>query len=154
MSGPVAVLPATSPDRHKLDRYWTPKGYTRALLARVPIAGTVLEPSAGTGAIAELLAPLPNVSRLVTADIVDDPCVQIVADMRETAPWIQARRMLHPAALERHELPKFDWVVMNPPFYCAVAMLQLALDHARNVAMLCRQSFLEPTEEQIGRAHV
>jgi hypothetical protein len=42
-----------------------------------------------------------------------------------------------------------DWVVTNPPFNAAMAILRLAFHHATcGVVMLLRLSFMEPTKER------
>jgi hypothetical protein len=121
--------------RIDLDRYWTPLGYSRPLLARMPIGGRVLEPSAGVCRLADPIAALPSVSEVVTADIVAGPGIRLVADMTQPEPW--------------QELGVFDWIVMNPPFFAVERFVELALPRARmGVIWLARISFVEPTTEK------
>jgi hypothetical protein len=126
--------------RDPSDRYWTPVGYTRALLARVPIAGVVLEPSAGEGAIVRALIDhgRPAVREIVTRDILPGDYVSKVADMTGASAWAETCDPW---------LPGIDWVVMNPPFNHAARFVELALERAAvGVAALVRLSFLEPVK--------
>jgi hypothetical protein len=130
--------PSTS--RDPFDRYWTPVGYTRALLARVPIGGVVLEPSAGEGAIVRALIDhgRPAVREILTRDILPGDYVSKVADMTDASAWAEACDPW---------LPGIDWVVMNPPFNHAGRFVELALERAAvGVAALVRLSFLEPVK--------
>lgn len=114
--------------RRKNDFYPTPEAAVKALLATDVgqlIRGTILEPCVGAG---DLLPSLrQRASVLKTADIDPAHSPDLVADAKTL---------------------KFDadWVVTNPPFNQAEAIVQNCVNQARvGVAMLLRVTFLEPT---------
>jgi hypothetical protein len=90
-----------------------------------------------------------------------EPCVGAGDLLRPTAPpplWtndVDVKRdaiyhlnACHPSSWDT--FPAVDWIVTNPPFNVAMAILRHALEHARvGVAMLLRLSFLEPVEDRI-----
>lgn len=128
-----------NPDgRNENEFYETPPMQTRALLERVPITGSVLEPCAGRGAISRVLATSEHITRVVN----NEP----YQGLPSGSDW----RALD--ATERRSwalLPPVDWVVTNPPFNKAHQIIPLALDHARvGIAFLLRITWYEATENR------
>ena len=120
--------------RRVLDAYPTPARLTQALLYYVPIAGRVLEPCAGEGQMAEALelCDRSRVRVVYRNDI--DPAYN--CQHSEDATDFRAAIWQVPC----------DWVVTNPPYGRAEAILANAYRCARTgVAFLLRLSFLEPT---------
>jgi hypothetical protein len=119
--------------RRRLDQYFTPESATRALLATHPnISGHILEPCAGPGQMASVLA---GVGHTETNDIDPGFGCWYSDDATKPAFW--------------QSVPRPDWVVSNPPFECCVPIIVGALEAARRgVAMLLRLSFLEPCKER------
>lgn len=110
--------------RRPRDFYETDPRLTEALLNRVAISGRVFEPCAGDLAIARLFP---------------DCLTNDIDLMRPTVLHFDATI---PAAWPGN---RFEWVVTNPPFGAAAAILPIAYEWAKGgVAMLLRLSFLEP----------
>lgn len=124
--------------RSDFDFYETPEWMTRALMHWMPsINGSaVLECCAGRGAIANLLRREFN-CRVVKIDVdARHPDLYRERDMTLAASWADIDEMFEP-----------DWIITNPPFKAAHAILQHAIEHARiGVAFLLRKTFTEPTE--------
>jgi hypothetical protein len=122
--------------RQPLDFYPTPGLLTWALLDShrfVPWRNqaTVLEPCNGEGAISDVLKE-SGLFRLVDA-----------ADIDETKPAALTMDATDPQAWAR--MARYDWVITNPPYNQAPAILPLAYDNCRvGMAMLLRLSYLEP----------
>jgi hypothetical protein len=91
----------------------------------------VFEPCVGQGDIARHLRE----SILVTNDIDPNCQADTHRDARLAEAWPSNGLRL-------------DWVVSNPPFSDALPILEQAIRHSRNVAMLVRLSFLEPTRSR------
>lgn len=128
------MLPNPSADRIPMDFYETPPALTRVLLDRVEVGGVVYEPCNGLGAISHLLAATEPVTRLVTNDLDAAKVADTHFDATTPAAWGGS----------------YDWVVSNPPYRSAEAIIPRAYDAARvGVAMLLRLSYLEPAR---GRA--
>lgn len=126
--------------RRALDAYPTEKRVTLGLLERVPICGLVLEPCAGEGQMAEVLAG-QGTCTVLQNDI--DP-----AYARGGWGWY-GEDATDPQACIWKMRP--SWVVTNPPYNQAMPILRNAFDAARvGVAFLLRLSFLEPTRERAG----
>lgn len=119
--------------RTPLDQYPTPEWQTKALLRRVPITGTVLEPCSGDRYLSKVIAR--TIERpVITNDI--DPKYDANHHLDATLPFLWSA------------VGNVDWVVTNPPFNVAMEILQRSYECARlGVAFLLRLSFLEPTEE-------
>jgi len=114
-----------------LEFYETPKGLTVALLQRLQIHGTVIEPCAGDHAITGLLQK--HGLDVITCDIDESKNVDFVMDSADASNWTN--------------LPPAEWTVSNPPFSRGLEILQNAYKHSTvGVAMLLRLSFLEPCE--------
>lgn len=112
--------------RNELDFYETPPALVKALLDHVQIEGTVFEPCAGDLAIARFFPGC------MTNDIDHDKATHYHMDMAQGESWYY------------HE--SRDWVVTNPPFSQAPAILPAAFAWAtKGVAFLLRLSYLEPT---------
>lgn len=127
--------------RNPLDAYYTPSWMTKGLTGRLPIIGTVLEPCAGDGGIADVILDTSLAEDIFCNDIdpAQDWCdFHMDAAMPEF--WEQMR-----------ESGGFDWVITNPPYDPKLLpeIIKGALETAEvGVAMLLRLSFLEPTEER------
>jgi hypothetical protein len=123
-------------ERNAFDYYPTPAWMTRSLLHFHPsIAGAVvLEPCSGDGAIVRVLEQDGGCA-VLTNDIDTRHPAQTHHDATSAAYW--------------SSLPYVEWVVTNPPFNVAFAVLQQAQKVARvGVALLLRKTFLEPTDER------
>lgn len=125
-------------ERREHDFYETAPWMTRALRSRIPITGTVLEPCAGRGAIGAVLALDMRIERIVNNEPYQpEPAIPYWYQLDATAPASWAK------------FPAVDWVVTNPPFNKASAIVPLAHAHARiGVVMLLRLSWLEPTDDR------
>lgn len=134
--GAFELTPPPVGKRRDRDFYPTVPAATRVLLSRVRIAGVVVEPCVGAGDIASVLAgPLRCV---VTNDIDRSRPADFHRDATSPSAW---------RVFEREG--QIDWVVTNPPFNRAEAIVPLAYEHARKgVAMLLRLSYLEPCGER------
>ena len=122
------------------DAYFTTDGLVTALRSRVEIAGQVVEPANGYGAISRHFPGcLTNdINSLFPADWNEDAAAPEFWDRFHCWPIIAAA-----------ELHKADWVVTNPPFNRAFDMLRLAWPRVRvGIAMLLRITFEEPTKER------
>lgn len=111
--------------------YETPAWQTKALRSRVYISGTMLECCSGDGSI---VRQFPDCN-VISNDIDTKHKADYRNDVLYPVPWTK--------------FPEFDWVVTNPPFNCAINILQHAHKRARiGVALLLRLSFLEPTKKR------
>jgi hypothetical protein len=132
------VSMADSGARQDFDFYETPAWMTRALLHWMPQikSGMVLECCAGRGAITRVLRAA-GIHRQASIDIDErHPDLYRVRDMTLAASWADIDEMLGP-----------DWIITNPPFKAAHAILSHAINHANiGVAFLLRKTFAEPTE--------
>lgn len=119
--------------RHALDAYYSPYWFTTHAMQHLPISGTVLECCAGDLAIANVLNLYPQIDQVFTNDINAELTTDFCLDATKKASWQQ--------------FPMVDFVVTNPPFSNAGAIVKLAHQYARRgVLMFLRQTFLEPTE--------
>lgn len=113
--------------RYPLDYYRTSEKLTKVLLETVNIEGSVLEPCAGDGAIADLLPDC------YTNDVDPDHETDYTIDAADHTAW--------------NLLGKWDWIVTNPPFNEANWILENAWEHSRvGIAFLLRLSYLEPVK--------
>ncbi|RUR74894.1 hypothetical protein PCC6912_50720 [Chlorogloeopsis fritschii PCC 6912] len=123
--------------RNNNDFYPTPAQLTHKLLEVVDIdpGVTILEPCAGEGDILNVLQYY-NVG-VVASDISWQPHPgQTTTDATERLFWHYWKNRL-----------RFEWVITNPPFNEASAILPLAYKHASvGVCFLLRLSYLEPTK--------
>jgi hypothetical protein len=129
-----------APGRRPLDQYFTPAGFTRVLLDRVPeIQGHhwILEPCSGQRDIADILdARLGRQTMTNDLDIRMPAAYHLDATKRETWDLWSTGFMA-------------DWVITNPPFNAAHQIVPQAVKFARvGVAMLLRLSWLEPTADR------
>ena len=115
--------------RRPLDQYETPPHYVAPLLETIgDLTGlSVFEPCVGKWHIA---SHLMGCRELITNDIDHRCAARTHLDARTPEAWACA---------------PVDWVITNPPFSDELAILEHALAHSHNVAMLARLSFLEPT---------
>lgn len=122
--------------RRENDRYLTPPMATQALMQEFPgISGQLLlDPCCGDGRMARQLQT--RFLRHLTNDVCD-------ADGRDaTLPrtweqWAQWRRSVTTA-----------WVVTNPPFAWASAIVAQAIEAGFHAAFLLRITWLEPTKDR------
>lgn len=120
--------------RRNLDFYPTPEWATNTLLDLVDIDGPVLECCSGENDIANVLAVRGN--HVFTNDI----------DLSRPSDW--HFDATDPRVWTCREEERFDWVITNPPFYYAPAIIPLAYAHARvGIAMYLRITYLEPTQK-------
>jgi hypothetical protein len=123
--------------RRANDFYPTQSLVTKQLLKRVTIAGTVIEPCAGDGAMATVLDKHHGIDVVYTNDIDMTRDCHCHADVTKPLIW------------EGWKANQADWVVTNPPFGQTTEILPLAYEHAKiGVAFLLRLSYLEPTEKR------
>lgn len=120
--------------RRTLDQYYTPEIAVNDLKLhledKLRIDGIIFDPCYGDGAF----FPLYRNGFLITNDL--DP--RTITDYRFD--------MTYPENWENVTAgTKLDWVVSNPPFNKGLEIIENAIDHSRNVLMLLRLSFLEPT---------
>jgi hypothetical protein len=113
--------------RRERDAYMTPNGERAiaALLSRVEVNGSVLEPCAGDGSLVEPLRRWGYAVR--TNDI---------RGGNDARTWA---------------FPQVSWVITNPPFSDAQAIIENALKRVGvGVACILRLSFLEPTFDRLS----
>lgn len=127
--------------RDGLDRYYTPAWPTEALLetfspvrTRLTTPKRILDPCAGQGGIASVLREHGH--HVITGDI--DP--EAPTDHH----WDFAQARLHPERYLSRCGGKVDWIITNPPYCLAEAMVRAALAVSADVAMLLRVTWLEP----------
>jgi hypothetical protein len=130
--------------RQPLDFYPTPGLLTWALLDShrfVPWRNqaTVLEPCNGEGAISDALKE-SGLFRLVDTADIDPAKTKPATAIGATSFTMDAT---DPGAWSR--MARYDWIITNPPYNQAPAILPLAFDNCRvGMAMLLRLSYLEP----------
>jgi len=118
--------------RRKLDLYETGRHAVDALLRRVDLGPSVLEPCAGRGAIVN---PIVHTGRHVfSGDL--NPEFDPAGASRDALWWV-----------ERHELSTKVDVVTNPPFSEANRIVPAFVRAGHRCAFLLRLSWLEPTED-------
>lgn len=118
--------------RRPFDFYETPAWMTLALLRRVKVAGPVLEPAAGNGAIVRVLQKAGH--QWWSNDLDQTWPTQGHADITQRDTW--------------RCFPEWNWAVTNLPFNVADQVVPIA--HAfmledGGLAFLLRLSWLEPT---------
>lgn len=119
-----------------LEFYRTPTWATATLLDRLGCDGSVLEPCSGDGAITEMFRS--GARHVTTNDIDVEMDADYHLDASDPASWVRWNG-------------RFDWIVSNPPFSKAHAIVPLAVDAAiSGVAMLLRLSWLEPCKNRAG----
>jgi hypothetical protein len=134
--------------RQPLDFYPTPGLLTWALLKSHGFVAwhnqaTVLEPCNGEGAISDVLKE-SGLFRLVDTADIDPAKVKPATAIGATSFTMDAT---DPGAWSR--MARYDWIITNPPYNQAPAILPLALDNCRvGMAMLLRLSYLEPCDNR------
>lgn len=115
--------------RRDLDAYYTPASAVGTLLKYIHVDGCrVMEPMSGDGAIARKLVAAG--AEVITNDINPDVLALTHHDATDPDFWTLGGGV--------------EWVITNPAFDVAHQVVPLAVQHANNVAMLLRLSFLEP----------
>lgn len=134
--------------RQPLDNYPTMQELTYALLDRLPELArspypTICEPCVGDGAIARAIWKRRTDAIITTNDINPDVQAFLHSDAADPAASIwQAEWAGQPP----------EWVITNPPFNAAHAILPLAFEHATvGVAFLLRLTYMEPTMKRQPR---
>ncbi|WP_293134879.1 hypothetical protein [Microcoleus sp. bin38.metabat.b11b12b14.051] len=126
--------------RRANDFYPTESAVTKVLVEKVSalsMAKTILEPCAGDGAISNIFR---NMGIDVTTNDIDlnhstnyDDCAKVRTNWEK---W-------------QEENGAFDWVITNPPFNQAHAILPFAYEYSQvGVAFLLRLSYLEPAQNR------
>lgn len=131
--------------RDQLDRYYTPAWPTEALLRRYMFpasGGTVLEPCAGTGGIANVLRDVSRGPHVITGDI--DPDV----DVDHHWDFTQARFRPDDFRAQLGHRPVHQ-IITNPPYKEAEAIARAALALCPRVALLLRLTWLEPVQSRL-----
>lgn len=131
---------AAPPD--ELDFFPTPPWATRAFLDRlradVPPSASALEPAAGEGHMAWVLAEWFAEVRA---------CDVFAHDWLAPTRAALTHEGVRDFLASDHEAESVDWVITNPPFKTAIAFAREALRVARvGVALLVRTSWLEGAE--------
>ena len=117
------------------DFYPTETAVTKLLLKRVPaIAGMILEPCAGDGAIANVIDKHKGVTSVYTNDINQAWSCNCHEDASKAETWKEWKKTAN-----------FEWIITNPPFNQAHLILPLTYEASLvGVAFLLRLSYLEP----------
>lgn len=126
--------------RDHLDRYYTPAWPTEALLRRLPLreGDTILEPCAGQGGIARVLERHGH--QVITGDF--DP----EAPVDHHWDWTQA--YLHPGRYRERIDQNIGWIITNPPYAVAEAIVRASRGICPRVAVLLRLTWLEPVSSR------
>lgn len=131
---PVGWQEPTS-GRHEFDRYDSPHWFVTHLPKHLNLTGRVGEPCKGGGNISSLLPYFGKVSSVWTNDIDSRVEADFNLDAADDRAW--------------EHFPPSDWIVTNPPFNCALPILQNAYNHAKvGVVFFLRLTFIEPTEQR------
>ena len=118
--------------RRSNDFYLTPSWATEMLLSRFPLTGAIGEPCAGAGDMASVLRQHGEVW---TNDLDRSHTADNYYDLLDPDSWAK--------------LPECDWIVTNPPFNIAAAIVPAAYGKARlGIAMFLRLSYLEPCQNR------
>lgn len=121
--------------RNPLDRYDSPGWFVTHLPNYITLDGVVGEPCCGGGNLSAILPHFKNVTSVWTNDIDTNVKADSHFDAASPRSWL--------------EFPETDWVVTNPPFNQAFAILKNAHFFAKKgVVFFVRHSFTEPTEER------
>ncbi len=145
-----------APGRHPDDFYATPTWVTDGILAHLPTAGAIVEPSCGDGAIlGRLCAMLPRNGGGIHG-IELDPERARQARMR--CPSVDVNEADYLEWAKRPAVEDIGLIIGNPPFVYALefveASIALAAPTRGTVAMLLRLAFLESQERaSFHKAH-
>lgn len=116
------------------DFYETPEHYVDALNARLLLIGSIFEPCVGDGSLLRYLNTEDNT--IFTNDLDSNR----EADYHFNAAWEPA-------------WPEFinpDWIITNPPFSDIESIVKISWKKCKTgIIMLCRLSFLEPTNTRV-----
>lgn len=127
LSGTSLAGMSTTRERVKDDFYATPKNATRAILDRVVLKGSILEPSCGNGFISEVLKEYYPNGEIISQDLVDRGYGIGGVDYLKFKPN-----------------RKFDNIITNPPFALAKEFIEKSLELANNkVIMFAKIQLLE-----------
>lgn len=124
--------------RSYLDFYETPPWYVDALLehAPAPIEGTVLDLTAGRSAVAAALSRRRP---------------DLVIKTNDLDPGYLTHYHFDATNLAEYPVESADWVITNPPYYCATAIVRAALEFARTgVALLLGANWDELCRSRYG----
>jgi predicted RNA methylase len=136
--------------RDHLDRDYTPDAIAAAYCRwlQIPAGARVLEPSVGGGAWARGLRATPA-GVIAGADIDPDARGLREVDIPLAGDFVGDLAEGEPSTLD--SAGPFDLVVGNPPFGPATAHIRQALRVAPVVAMLLRQTYIQPTPKGVVR---
>lgn len=127
-------LAGTSPTRSRAenDFYATPFEATTAILDRIPLSGSILEPAAGQGHISKLLKERYPDSEIVSSDLIERED-KFACNIQTGVDFLT------------HEFDrKFDNVITNPPFSLAKEFIEKALSITSDkVIMFAKIQLLE-----------
>jgi hypothetical protein len=120
--------------RRTFDFYETPPHYVTALQKVIGVPrGSLIEPCVGKGALIDLVK-VDGIWR--TNDLNPRRMAHTHLDASKVRTW---RRLTDSGT------QPFTWGITNPPFRRMLPIVRLMLGYCRNVAVLARLSFLEPT---------
>ncbi len=130
--------------------YETPETFTRYLFDAVPIAGVIVEPCVGSGAIVRAGSEMRKTSVWSSWLVNDlDPAWEADYHLDATANDIWNRVVSRSQEAFRRPI---DWTVTNPPFSGAIGILDRALYFSQvGVAMHLRASIHEVLKTGIRR---
>lgn len=134
--------------RRKLDFYQTSEILTQNLLKNVDVHGNVAEICSGHGAITRVLQAQSVITNVETNDLNFTYVADRYEDARSIGWPYEIRYDDYLDAEAKTQLVKPDWVITNPPFYCADEILKnlLFVQEIKQIALLLRLTFLEPTK--------
>ena len=128
--------------RNPHDFYETAPWQVDALVVNCPEiekARTILCPCVGDGSLLRQLQRLLPSCQFYTNDLDPDRRADFHYDMTSPADWFKLLQTM----------PRPDWIIENPPFACALPILDHAVQVAgMGVAIMARVSFCEPTKER------
>lgn len=141
-------LGGRAPGRHPDDFYATPPWVTDAILPRLPMAGSIVEPSCGDGAILDrLCAAMPRKTRGIYGVELNE---ERASQARARCPRVEVIEADFLEWAKRPTVEDIGLVIGNPPFVYALefveASIALAAPTRGTVAMLLRLAFLEAQE--------
>jgi hypothetical protein len=130
------------------DKYYTSQKLVNVLLENLPevpwstFKGLIFEPCDGEQAISKVLKERCNEATIITNEPypTEDSNPQYSLDATNLKTWEQI-----------DSNPGFrliEWTITNPPYKLATPILKNALCYSKNVAMLLRLSYLEPTKDR------
>ena len=122
--------------RRANDLYTTNSKLVDVLFGRIPIVGSVVEPCAGPGRMADAIRAHNN--HVITNDIEYGYPTDYVGDASDTYAGVWNN--------DDH-IDGYEWAITNPPFSMAEGILPVCWCNVRQgMAILLRLSYMEPTK--------